>query len=32
MYDILVLDPADTFGSVVALTTWRLSNDPRTGP
>jgi catechol 2,3-dioxygenase-like lactoylglutathione lyase family enzyme len=30
--DTLVLDPADTFGAVVALTTWRLPNDPRTGP
>jgi catechol 2,3-dioxygenase-like lactoylglutathione lyase family enzyme len=28
--ETLVLDPTDTFGAVVALTTWRLPNDPRT--
>jgi catechol 2,3-dioxygenase-like lactoylglutathione lyase family enzyme len=27
--DTLVLDPADTFGAVIALTTWRPPDDPR---
>jgi catechol 2,3-dioxygenase-like lactoylglutathione lyase family enzyme len=29
--DTLVLDPADTFGAIIALTTWRLPGDPGTG-
>jgi catechol 2,3-dioxygenase-like lactoylglutathione lyase family enzyme len=27
--DTLVLDPLDTFGAVIALTTWRVPSDPR---
>lgn len=28
--DSLVIDPAHSFGAVIALTTWRLPDDPRT--